>query len=650
MSLTVALSKGKLLTGSEALFRRAGLPFPEGEGRKLVVALDGLRFLFVKDMDVPDLRRVRRGRLRDRGARRAARGRQRRLRAPRPGLRPLPSRRGAPRARRRAPLAPRPSAWPPSIPRVASAHFLERGVSVEVVKLSGSVELAPGLGLADCIVDVVETGRTLEENGLVPVEDVAPVVGAPHREPRELPRPPAGGLGAPRDAAEGLRDEDPSLRHDRHGVATLRPCPAEARRRRAWSARWLSILGDVRRNGDGALVRLTERFDGVRLTPATLRVPPAEVRAPRAPCGATRSSPRSARWPAASRPSTVASATGASACPLAGGGRLEEVVRPLEAVGLYVPGGAGAYPSSVLMNAIPARIAGVTRIVVVTPPRTLETNPAVAAALVIVGRRRRGLPRRGRPGRRRPRLRHPEAARRCAKIVGPGNAYVAAAKRQVRGVVEIDHDAGPSEVVVLADDTADAGWVAADLLAQAEHGSGDETVVLVTPSRALAAEVARLVALGLPSVANRTAARRALRRHGRDRARERPGGGDRGGERPGARARRGHDAAGRTLGEAGRGGRRLRGPIRAGRGRGLRHRAQPRPPDRRRGAPQLAPVGAGLRAAAERRHDDAGEPAPRGRRHRGRGAGRRVRRPRPERPDALRGRAGRRRKASGRVR
>ena len=101
-----------------------------------------------------------------------------------------------------------------------------------------------------------------------------------------------------------------------------------------------------------------------------------------------------------------------------------------------------------------------------------------------------------------------------AKIVGPGNAYVAAAKRQVRGRVEIDHEAGPSEVVVLADETADAGWVAADLLAQAEHGSGEETVVLVTTSAALADEVARLVAEGVDSVANRTAARRALDRHG----------------------------------------------------------------------------------------------------------------------------------------
>jgi histidinol dehydrogenase len=101
-----------------------------------------------------------------------------------------------------------------------------------------------------------------------------------------------------------------------------------------------------------------------------------------------------------------------------------------------------------------------------------------------------------------------------AKIVGPGNAYVTAAKRQVRGRVEIDQEAGPSEVAILADETADAGWVAADLLAQAEHGSGEETVVLVTTSERLADEVVRLCALGLPSVANPRNAERALKGNG----------------------------------------------------------------------------------------------------------------------------------------
>jgi histidinol dehydrogenase len=165
------------------------------------------------------------------------------------------------------------------------------------------------------------------------------------------------------------------------------------------------------------------------------------------------------------------------------------------------------------MGAIPAQVAGVTRLVVVTPPRTLEKNPAVAAALVRVGLEGSVF-----------RVGGAQAVAALAygtasvpavdKIVGPGNAYVAAAKRLVRGQVEIDQEAGPSEVAVLADDTADAGWVAADLLAQAEHGSGDETVVLVTTSGELAREVGRLVAEGLGSVANRERTRRALGRHG----------------------------------------------------------------------------------------------------------------------------------------
>jgi ATP phosphoribosyltransferase len=173
MSLTVALSKGKLLTGSEALFRRAGLPFPEGEGRRLVVSLDGLRFLFVKDMDVPtyveygvaDCGIAGRDVLLEAGSDvyepvDLGFGRCRLMVA-----RPKDARTDGPRASTVRVAT--------KYPRVATAYFLGRGMSAEVVKLAGSVEIAPGLGLADCIVDVVETGRTLVENGLEEVEEVA---------------------------------------------------------------------------------------------------------------------------------------------------------------------------------------------------------------------------------------------------------------------------------------------------------------------------------------------------------------------------------------------------------------------------------------------------------------------------------------------
>jgi histidinol dehydrogenase len=272
------------------------------------------------------------------------------------------------------------------------------------------------------------------------------------------------------------------------------------------------IVRAVRLEGDRAVVRLTARHDHVRLTPRRLRVTPREIRsrAARADRSLVSALRRMARRIEdfhrrqhqdgfrSERPD---------------GSVLEEMVRPLASVGLYVPGGAGAYPSSVLMSAVPARVAGVRRIVVVTPPRTLEENPAVAAALEIAEVTDDVF-----------RIGGAQAVAALAygtktvpavdRIVGPGNAWVTAAKRLVRGQVEIDSEAGPSEVAILADESVDPGWVAADLLAQAEHGSGDEVVVLVTSSPELAAETPRLVEEGVRSVANPAAVRRALARHG----------------------------------------------------------------------------------------------------------------------------------------
>jgi histidinol dehydrogenase len=255
-----------------------------------------------------------------------------------------------------------------------------------------------------------------------------------------------------------------------------------------------AIVEDVRRHGDEALVRLTERFDGVRLDPRALRVPAREVRtlAARAPQDVRRALREMA---ARVRAFHQRQLRRGFTLRLPGGARAEEVVAPVDSAALYVPGGAGAYPSSVLMSAIPAQLAGVPRLQVMTPPRTLRENAAVAAALVESGLDGCVFAVGG-----------AQAIAACAygtasvpavaKVVGPGNAYVAAAKRLVRGVVEVDTEAGPSEVVVLADDSADARWVAADLLAQAEHGSGEETVVLVTPSARLARSVAAHVRRG----------------------------------------------------------------------------------------------------------------------------------------------------------
>jgi histidinol dehydrogenase len=242
------------------------------------------------------------------------------------------------------------------------------------------------------------------------------------------------------------------------------------------------ILAAVRARGDAALVELTERFDRVRLTPAGLRVTVAEFDAAERQVGeVTLAALRyaAARIEAFHReamPRTW-SMTDAS------GSRLGQEVRPLERVGIYVPGGRAAYPSTVLMTAVPARVAGVAEIALVSPPGPDgKLNAAVLAAARVAG-----VTEAYRVGGAQAvaALAYGTASiRRVDKIVGPGNIYVALAKSRVFGDVGIDMLAGPSEVVVIADAAADPAFAAADLLAQAEHDPMARSVLL-SPSAAL---------------------------------------------------------------------------------------------------------------------------------------------------------------------
>ncbi len=272
-----------------------------------------------------------------------------------------------------------------------------------------------------------------------------------------------------------------------------------------------AILTDVRRRGDAAVFEHTARLDGVRLTAETVRVSEAEIQAA---VGALPSGVREALTLAASRIEAFHRQQQRPSwfVPEAGTGLLGEMVRPLRRVGLYVPGGSAAYPSSVLMNAIPATVAGVAEIAMCTPvgpDRVLA--PAVLAAARIAGVREIY------------RVGGAQAVGALAfgtatipavdKIVGPGNIYVATAKRLVFGVVGIDMVAGPSEVLVVADETAKARWVAADLLAQAEHDPL-ASAVCVTPAPDLARAVADEVDRQLSLLPRRDLAARALDRFG----------------------------------------------------------------------------------------------------------------------------------------
>ncbi len=273
----------------------------------------------------------------------------------------------------------------------------------------------------------------------------------------------------------------------------------------------VTIIDAVRRRGDRALVEFTRKFDGVRISPANLRVSAVELASA---YDAMQHMDRRALELAKRRITEFHRHTLEKSFSYRDryGMRLGQTVRPLDRVGIYVPGGMGAYPSSVLMNAIPARVAGVREIVMVSPSSKDGDRPAVLAAAAIAGVDE--VYRIGGAQAVAALAYGTATIRPVDKIVGPGNAWVQAAKRMVYGVTDIDKMAGPSEVLVVADDHANPAWIAADLIAQAEHGSGDESAVLVTPSRQLAQAVAAAIDRALVDLPRAGAVAKVLAKRG----------------------------------------------------------------------------------------------------------------------------------------
>ena len=271
------------------------------------------------------------------------------------------------------------------------------------------------------------------------------------------------------------------------------------------------ILAAVRARGDRALLDYTERFDRVALGAADLRVGADEIEAATRAC---RSETLDALRLAAARieayhrrqlPEPELRYTDAAGVAL--GARW----RPIAAVGLYVPGGTAAYPSSVLMNALPARVAGVARTVMTVPAPDGALNPLVLAAAQLAGVSEIY------------RVGGAQAIAALAygtatiapvdKIVGPGNIYVATAKRQVFGTVGIDMIAGPSEILVVADGANDPAWIAADLLSQAEHDKAAQAI-LITDDAGFADAVEAAMTRHLQSLPRATVAAESWRKHG----------------------------------------------------------------------------------------------------------------------------------------
>jgi histidinol dehydrogenase len=249
------------------------------------------------------------------------------------------------------------------------------------------------------------------------------------------------------------------------------------------------IVGRVRAEGDKALIELSKQFDRIDLDRTGIRVPEAEIEAAAAGIDTeTRAALELAheRIRAHHERQMPKDERYTDALGVELGWRWSAV----PAVGLYVPGGSAAYPSSVLMNAVPARVAGVERVVITVPSPGGGLNPLVLAAAKLAGVNE--IYRVGGAQAVAALAYGTETIRPVAKIVGPGTAYVAAAKRQVFGTVGIDMIAGPSEVLVIADADNDPDWIAADLLAQAEHDTAAQSI-LITDDPALAETVERAV-------------------------------------------------------------------------------------------------------------------------------------------------------------
>ncbi|WP_374244215.1 histidinol dehydrogenase [Zoogloea sp.] len=275
------------------------------------------------------------------------------------------------------------------------------------------------------------------------------------------------------------------------------------------------ILAAVRRDGDAAVVEFTRRFDRLDVADmAALELPRAELDAALAGLPAEQ---RAALEAAAARVRSyherqrLESWSYTEDDPAMRGTRLGQQVNPLDRVGLYVPGGRASYPSSVLMNAIPAKVAGVGELIMVVPTPRGEKNPLVLAAAAITGVDRVFT------------IGGAQAVAALAygtatipqvdKIVGPGNAYVASAKRRVFGTVGIDMVAGPSEVLIVSDGSGNPDWVAMDLFAQAEHDELAQSILLCTDETFIGRVEASIAKL-LPEMPRRETIATSLKNRG----------------------------------------------------------------------------------------------------------------------------------------
>ena len=361
-------------------------------------------------------------------------------------------------------------------PRVAKQYFLSKGMDVEIIKIDGSVELAPILGLCDGIVDIMETGTTLKENGLVVLDTVCDISARVIVNKASFKLKHEEVMKVINDLSKRVNEDVTRIyKEDKDALKEYLMS-----RTQDLSTDVLvtvsNIIQDVKENKDEACLKYTQQFDKVSLD--TMEVSQEEWDAQILKCDDSFVEAMKLAKKNIEDFHKLQKQNG-YLLQKEKGIYLGQRVLPLEAVGIYVPGGRAQYPSSVLMNALPAKIAGVQNVVMVTPPDkngTIHPNIAYAAKLAGVDK----IYKIGGAQAIAALAYGTQTIDRVDKIVGPGNIYVAAAKKLVYGTVDIDMIAGPSEILVVADEKANAEYVAADLLSQAEHDPMASAILLTT--------------------------------------------------------------------------------------------------------------------------------------------------------------------------
>ena len=386
-------------------------------------------------------------------------------------------------------------------PKVAKEFFKSKGMDVDVIKIEGSVELAPLLGLADGIVDIVETGSTLKENGLEVVEKIMPISARVivNMASMKLRKDEIEAFLHDIELAAQVVERGRTMKITKANGVIEYQLLAQLKQRAGETDPKITeavttIINGVKEGGDEAVREYTVRFDGS--VPKKIEFDKDEIYAfldqvdPAFKDAVVKAQQniydfhqRQAQqsWMTTKESGVI----------------MGQRIRGLKRVGIYVPGGTAAYPSSVLMNAVPAKIAGVQEIIMVTPPgKDGNPNPNIMAAAAVAGVDKVFL------------VGGAQAVAALAygtqripkvdKIVGPGNIFVATAKKLLYGVVDIDMVAGPSEILIVADSTADASFLAADLMSQAEHDVRASAILLTTSESLAKSTLRRLTGRSRP--------------------------------------------------------------------------------------------------------------------------------------------------------